>query len=125
MKDNNNDKPITGTVKEAWMDSSLDQSSRGSCTLHIKLKEYPNTKFKLDNLPIRVDQGERVRIWNSGSIRRNSGKPATGANAIQILDKNGNVKFSAGCSQFLRMGGYCSYSFDVADLKINNNLPKK
>jgi hypothetical protein len=101
-------KPIEGTVKNAWLNM---KDLTGNCTvlgeLHVVLEEYPEKEFTFNLFFLRIDKGEKVRIWE----QRSHPKLDTGGNALQIIDENGEVKFTIGRSGYYASGGRCNYSF--------------
>ena len=108
--DKSNIKPIEGVVKETWL--NIRENRTISSELHIVLEEFPEEEFTFNSFSIRVDKGERVRIWKRGS-HPNLGDEGS---ALQIIDKNGDVKFTVGLSAYNRMGGGCSYNFKLEHL---------
>ena len=108
--DKSNIKPVEGIVKETWL--NIRKSRTPSSELHIVLEEFPGKEFTFDSFSIRVDKGERVRLWERDS-HPNLG---IGGSALQIIDKNGDVKFTVGLSTYNSMGGRCSYNFKLEHL---------
>ena len=95
-----NNMPIEGTVKNAWLNVNYKREYYNVlCVLHITLEEFPKEEFIFDFFFVRIDRGERVRIWKGDSHP----KLGIDGDAIQIIDENGDVKFTVGRS------GYCGF----------------
>ncbi len=83
----NGKKIIEGLVEDACLEITECESVYGIYTLRIKVNDQ-NYRISYDT-PIRVDRGERVRIWEQGT------HPSMGFTdkALQILDEEGEEIF--------------------------------
>lgn len=82
-------KPIEGIVEDAWLWISMaDGDYKAYCLkLRVNGQDYDLCNY---DVPMRVDRGERVRIWPCYS-HPSMGLPDD--EALQILDEEGNEKF--------------------------------
>jgi|WetSurMetagenome_2_1015567.scaffolds.fasta_scaffold160106_3 hypothetical protein len=87
--------PIEGTVKESWLETSLDCG--GNCRLHLTVTsdEKEEFTFHIPEAMYRVDVGEKVRLFPHNFYSENDRKRMFPHSvvALQVLALDGSERF--------------------------------